>query len=133
MNKNNIIELLKSVSYPGYSRDIVSFGILEEITIDDTTVTIRLKLNSDLKVKEEIQKNIILLLKEKNPEIVVNVTFNESSEKIKVSSDIKALKDVKHIIAIASGKGGVGKSTTTVNLAAVLSKKFKVGILDLDI
>ena len=52
MNKNNIIELLKSVRYPGYSRDIVSFGILEEITIDDTTVTIRLKLNSDRKVKE---------------------------------------------------------------------------------
>ena len=133
MNKNNIIELLKNISYPGYSRDIISFGILEDITIDDATVAIRLKLNSDHNIKEEIQKNIISLLKEKHPGIVVNITFNESSEKINVSSDIKALKDVKHIIAIASGKGGVGKSTTTVNLAAVLSKKFKVGILDLDI
>ena len=52
MNKNNIIELLKNISYPGYSRDIISFGILEDITIDDATVAIRLKLNSDHNIKE---------------------------------------------------------------------------------
>jgi ATP-binding protein involved in chromosome partitioning len=133
MNKNIIIEALKEIYYPGYSRDIVSFGIVEDINIDNITIIITLQLSSNNQIKDEIQNNINLILKEKFPEFEIKIISNSSNNKVDISSNIKALKNVKHIIAIASGKGGVGKSTVTVNLAAILSKNFKVGILDLDI
>ena len=133
MNKNIITEALKNIHYPGYSRDIVSFGVVEDINIDNMTIMITLKLGSNNQIKDEIKNNINLTLKEKFPEFEIKIIANSSDNKVDISSNIKALQDVKHIIAIASGKGGVGKSTTTVNLAATLSKDFKVGILDLDI
>ena len=133
MNKNIIVEALKKIHYPGYSRDIVSFGIVEDINIDNITIIITLKLGSDNQINDEIKNNINLTLKDKFPEFEIKILANSSDNKVDISSNIKALQDVKHIIAIASGKGGVGKSTTTVNLAATLSKDFKVGILDLDI
>ena len=133
MNKNIIIENLKEIKYPGYTRDIVSFGIVENVIINDNSIQITLKLSSEATIKEEIQNSIILSLKEKFPKFDIQILFNESKQKTDISANIKALKNVKHIIAIASGKGGVGKSTTTVNLGAVLAQNFKVGILDLDI
>ena len=133
MNKNIIIENLKEIKYPGYTRDIVSFGIVENVIINDNSIQITLKLSSEATIKEEIQNSIILNLKEKFPKFDIQILFNESKQKTDISANIKALKNVKHIIAIASGKGGVGKSTTTVNLGAVLAQNFKVGILDLDI
>ena len=133
MNKNIIIENLKEIKYPGYTRDIVSFGIVENVIINDNSIQITLKLSSEATIKEEIQNSIILNLKEKFPKFDIQILFNESEQKTDISANIKALKNVKHIIAIASGKGGVGKSTTTVNLGAVLAQNFKVGILDLDI
>lgn len=133
MNKNIIIEVLKKIHYPGYSRDIVSFGIVEDISIDTSNISITLKLNSNTKVKEEIQNNINLNLKQNFPQFKIQILFHESNQNVDISSNIKSLKNVKHIVAIASGKGGVGKSTTTVNLGAILSQNLKVGILDLDI
>ncbi|MAR15228.1 MAG: chromosome partitioning protein [Candidatus Marinimicrobia bacterium] len=133
MNKNIIIENLKEIKYPGYTRDIVSFGIVENVIINDNSIQITLKLSSEATIKEEIQNSIILNLKEKFPKFDIQILFNKSEQKTDISANIKALKNVKHIIAIASGKGGVGKSTTTVNLGAVLAQNFKVGILDLDI
>ena len=133
MNKNIIFENLRKVLYPGYSRDIVSFGIVEDINIDDTNIIITLKLNSNEEVKNQIENNISLILKKEFSKFEIRIIFNSSNSQINISSNIKALKNVKHIIAIASGKGGVGKSTVTVNLAATLSKSLKVGILDLDI
>ena len=133
MNKNIIIENLKEIKYPGYTRDIVSFGIVENVIINDDNIQITLKLSSENTIKEQIQNNIILNLKEKFPKFNIQILFNESEQKTDISANIQALKNVKHIIAIASGKGGVGKSTTTVNLGAILAQNFKVGILDLDI
>ena len=133
MNKNNIIENLKAIKYPGYTRDIVSFGIVEDVIINDNNIKIELKLSTDTAIKKEIQNNIIENLKEIFPKFSVQIIFNESKQKVDISPNVQALKNVKHIIAIASGKGGVGKSTTTVNLGAILAQNFKVGILDLDI
>ncbi|SVD43339.1 uncharacterized protein METZ01_LOCUS396193, partial [marine metagenome] len=58
MNKNIIIEALKKIHYPGYSRDIVSFGVVEDINIDNITIIITLKLGSNNQIKDEIKNNI---------------------------------------------------------------------------
>ena len=133
MNKDTIVKLLKKIKYPGYSRDIISFGIIKNINIEQNEVSILIELNSDNKIKNEIEREIKLLFKRDLPNFKIQIIFNDTDNQIDIISSIETLKNVKHIIAIASGKGGVGKSTTTVNLASILAQKFKVGILDLDI
>jgi ATP-binding protein involved in chromosome partitioning len=133
MNKDSIIEILKKINYPNYSRDIVSFGIIESIDLSDNIILLKLKLNTNEEIINSIKNDINTQLKSNFPSFKIDIQINKSEEKVNIISDIKALKDVKYIVAIASGKGGVGKSTTAVNLASILSKKFKVGILDLDI
>ena len=133
MNKDTIIEILKGVHYPGYTRDIISFGIIEDVIINESDIIINVKLNSNDEIQNKIENDIKLVLKTEFPQSKIIINFNNSDHQVNIKSNSSALKDVKHIITIASGKGGVGKSTTTVNLASILSKKFKVGILDLDI
>ena len=135
MNKKDIISILKKVNYPNYTRDIISFGILDSIKISDNNIFLQLQLKADNQIIKQIKSDIKLALETafENVNIDIKIIDSNPSNNINVISEIENLKKVKRIIAIASGKGGVGKSTTTVNLASVLSKKAKVGILDLDI
>ena len=112
MNSDDIKNILKQIKYPGYSRDIISFGIVTNIIINDRDIRISLKLNAEDKIKSDIQNEIVRVLKQSNPSYKVFVTMEESSNSINVTNEFKSLKNVKNIIAIASGKGGVGKSTT---------------------
>ena len=133
MDKDAIISLLKQINYPGYNRDIVSFGIISDLQISENNISIKLNLQKDNKEIDNI-KNLIrntLNHNYQNTNIILEVISPDTSNNNQ--GEIKALNKVKHIVAIASGKGGVGKSTTTVNLASILSKGYKIGILDLDI
>ena len=138
MDNAQILELLKSVKYPGFSRDIVSFGLIKEITIKDDAINIDIALktqNQDSrdKVIEDIETKLSNHFKEVNIQIINespnNPQSNPSAEQNKFN-----LNNIKNIIAIASGKGGVGKSTVAANIALALRENNNsVGLLDLDI
>ena len=130
MDKDAIILLLKQINYPGYNRDIVSFGIINDIGISENTILLKLNLQQDSKDIDNIKNLISELLIKNFPNLNITFEITPSATPNNNSGEIKALEKVKHIVAIASGKGGVGKSTTTVNLASMLCKDYKIGILD---
>ena len=128
--KNNIIRSLSSIKYPGYNRDIVSFGIVKDIIINEKNLLILLNLQTDSEDhKDKIKEEILNLIKSSYQFENINIEFSKNNSELNVSNT----KNIKNIIAIASCKGGVGKSTISINIACELAKKYKVGLLDLDI
>ena len=138
MNKEEILNLLKKISYPGFSRDIVSFGMVNDILVDQNKVQITLKIKSDNQVKKDaVVAEIKSALNEKTSFDEISILF-DSSEKVAQQPQTvqgpSTLAGIKHIIAVSSGKGGVGKSTVAANLAlSIRNMGLKVGLLDLDI
>ena len=138
MDNAQILELLKSVKYPGFSRDIVSFGLIKEITIKDDAINIDIALktqNQDSKDKviADIEAKLSNLFKEVNIQII-NESPNNPQANPSTDQNKFNLNNIKNIIAIASGKGGVGKSTVAANVALALRENNNsVGLLDLDI
>ena len=141
MDKKKVNDLLSKINYPGFSRDIVSFGMVDDIQIDSDNVIINLKITSKNEEKKEILvKSIKKTLAEHFFLVEVNIHEIDSNKSSPVSPGGQPqiiepiLPEVKHVIAIASGKGGVGKSTVASNIACGLKNKgLKVGLLDLDI
>ena len=128
MNNQEIKDKLKQITYPGFNRDIVSFGMLKDIIVSNNDVKIFLSINTkDQESIKIIKKNIIDLLNKYFNNVIIDVSSKNNS----VSEGNKI--NIANIVAIASGKGGVGKSTVAINLAATLSNKYNVGLLDLDI
>ena len=131
---------LKQVKYPGFTRDIVSFGIVRDVKVDGSRVALELVLpKPDPEVEKQITESVHALLTE-NPEvdgldISVGAREQKSATTPGAGPEVQRKElDVKHHIAVASGKGGVGKSTVAVNLAIAMSQLTNnVGLMDADV
>lgn len=142
MTKEEILTVLKSINYPGFSRDIVSFGMVREVAVTDESVSITLEVattNDDQKSK--LIESVRFAVSDQLGVQSVGVDIIKPAKKEQATQPggqnmptPASIPGIKHTIAIASGKGGVGKSTVTINLAATLAKTgATVGVLDLDI
>ena len=136
MDKNQILEKLKTVNYPGFNRDIVSFGMVKDVVFDHKTITLLLSISSsNSEKKDQLVQDIKSCLDNDEYDIMVKILDNPPRKTVDTSNKQANVEgNIGKIIAVASGKGGVGKSTVALNLAAALSVSGKkTGLLDLDI
>ncbi len=134
--KEQILGLLRSVVHPEIGQDIVTSGLVEQVAASEAAITVSVRFPKSrdpfaVKIKNQAEA----ILKEHFPEAKVLVMIKEGGQK--KLPDLKektTTGDITKVIAVASGKGGVGKSTVAANLAVALKNMgFRVGLLDADI
>lgn len=134
--KELILELLRSVVHPEIGQDIVTSGLVEQVAASEAAITVSVRFPKSrdpfaVKIKNQAEA----ILKEHFPEAKVLVMIKEGGQKkLPDLKEKSTTGDITKVIAVASGKGGVGKSTVAANLAVALKNMgFRVGLLDADI
>lgn len=134
--KDQIWLALKNVPYPGYSRNIVSFGLVQQVSVHQGEVTVQLNMShlaqeTQQTIAEAIRESLLALPEVHQLRLQVGQPAQIPSQTQPTSS---RPDNTNYVVAVGSGKGGVGKTTVAVNLAVVLAQRgLRVGLMDTDV
>ena len=137
ISEEQVTNALKSVKYPGFTRDIVSFGLLKSVHIDDGEVKVQLALatndpNVPAAIKNDAESALRGIKGVRSAKVLIDIHAPPAGAGAGMGA--MRIPGIKHVFAVASGKGGVGKSTVAANLAVALEQTgARVGLCDCDI
>ncbi len=139
ISESQVREKLSTVRYPGFSRDIISFGLVKEIRVTGNDVVVQMALTTadpqvPQQIKAESEEALGAIAGIGSVNVRIDIHAPARPAQTGAPSNASEIEGIKHVIAVASGKGGVGKSTVAANLAIALAKTgAAVGLCDCDL
>jgi ATP-binding protein involved in chromosome partitioning len=137
ISEEQVKNALKLVKYPGFTRDILSFGLVKSIDVDNDEVKVQLALatndpNIPATIKNDAERALRSIEGVRSAKVLIDIHAPPAGAGAGMGA--MRIPGIKHVIAVASGKGGVGKSTVATNLAVALEQTgARVGLCDCDI